>query len=546
MSNTKLKSKLYVLAFLLFNTAFLQAQSNTSDSNYVLPSLIGLAAILLIAAVIRISDNLLVIEAHKSGLDVEKNNYSIFPKMGELKSGKIPSIVEGGKIHRFKKGFDIKLVGSAKESYSSDTQVNTYAVKPGNFRGIAPIPKVIVEVGDEVKAGDVLFYDKKDPRIKYVAPVSGEIVAINRGDKRAIKEIVILADKEMKYRDISLPSATAGRQELVEFLLESGVWPMINQRPFDEVADPDAIPENIFVSTFDTAPLAPNLNFVVNGKNAEFQKGLDILARLTNGQVFLGLDAREKFAISTVFTQATGVSKNWFQGPHPSGNVGIQIHHTDPIKGADKVWTLGVQEVINMGSLFLNGRFDASRKVALTGAEISNPIYVDTHLGASVKDILQNQTVGGHSRIIAGDVLSGTEISMDSFLNAHDDQITVVKENDNYEMFGWLLPLKPRPSISGTFPNFLYPDHEFEAETNTHGEKRAFVMTGQYESVLPMDIYPQHLMKAIITNDYERMEGLGITELSEEDIALCEFVCTSKMPLQSILRTGLDMIKDQG
>ncbi|MFZ1524940.1 MAG: NADH:ubiquinone reductase (Na(+)-transporting) subunit A, partial [Saprospiraceae bacterium] len=250
-------------------------------------------------------------------------------------------------------------------------------------------------------------------------------------------------------------------------------------------------------------------------------------------------------APSPVFSEAQGVAKHWFAGPHPAGNVGVHIHHVAPIKGHDRVWTLPVQNIITIGQMFLTGEYHADRIIALTGAELNEPKYVHTYQGASVADLLKGNITGDNNRIISGDVLSGQQVGEDGFLGFNADQVTVVKEGDDYEIFGWLLPLAPRPSVSGTMPSYGGPETEFEANTNTHGEKRAFVVSGQYESLLPMDIYPQHLMKAIITGNIEKMEGLGITELTEEDVALCEFACTSKNPLQSILRDGLNNLKEQ-
>jgi len=410
---------------------------------------------------------------------------------------------------------------------------------------MSPIPKVVVAEGDEVKAGDTLFFDKKRPEIMYASPVSGEVVEVKRGAKRAITEVIILADKEVAYKAVSAPAIdTVSREDLVSFLLESGAWPMINQRPFGIVADQSVTPRDIFVSTFDTAPLALDYSTVIAGNEAAFQAGVDVLGKLTDGAVHLGLDGRGAEPVAA-FANVNGAQKHFFAGKHPAGNVGVQIHHAAPIKGSDIVWTLDVQDVITIGKLFTENKFDASRMITVAGAQVAEPKVIKVHQGANIGDLVAGNLKDVKTRIIAGDVFTGKETTVDDFLGFGDDQITVIREGDEYEAFGWLLPIKPRPSISGTFPNFLFPNHEFEGETNTHGEKRAFVVSGQYESVLPMDIYPQHLMKAIMAGDFEKMEGLGINELSEEDIALCEFVCTSKMPLQSILRDGLDMMREQ-
>lgn len=510
-------------------------------------SMVAIAVFLFFYLVVQVSDNLLAIEAKQSGADKTGANFSLFPRIQELFAPSLPDYVSGKKVHRLNRGYDIRLEGAADKEIVEDVQVTTFAVQPINFRGIAPIPKMLVEVGAEVKAGDPLFFDKNDPDTKYVAPVSGEVIAVNRGAKRSITEVVILADKDQQYRKFDkLDPETASREALVNYFRDAGLWPLIKQRPFDVVADPNEVPRDIFISTFDSAPLAPDLALAVAGREASFQKGLDILGKLTSGKVHLGLNAKGDNPPPAVFSDAAGVEKHWFHGKHPAGNVGVQIHHIAPLGTQDKVWTLGVQDVITIGNVFLEGRYDTERIVAVAGSYLEKPKYVRTNLGAKIGDLLKDNLTSEKARIISGDVLSGEKKTVDQFLNAKDDQITVIEEGDDYELFGWLLPLEPRPSISNTFPNFLYSDHAFKVNTNTHGEKRAFVVTGQYEEVLPMDIYPQHLMKAILTNDFERMEGLGIHEVSEEDIALCEFVCTSKQPLQEILRKGQKMMLEQG
>ena len=521
------------------------AQSSGSASDLTFYMLVGVCVVLLIWALLSIAGNLMKIEAEKHGIDTVKNNIGFLPDIKDIFGSPKPKEIPNGRFISLTKGHDINLAGAAT-GVIAPADVARFAVRPKDFHYMSPIPKVEVEVGDEVKAGDVLFYDKKRPEIKYVAPVSGEVVEIRRGDKRSIDSVIILSDKKTTYRSLSAPDyRKADRQEIVNFLLESGGWSLINERPFDIIPDPNVVPEGIFISTFDTAPLAPDLNIVAADKAASFQAGLNVLSRLTDGKVYLGLDGRKGRVISPVFADAEGVEKYWFSGAHPAGNVGIQIHHIAPIRAGKRVWTLGVQEVITLGILFTENRYDGSRVVAMTGAELINPSYVKTYQGASINELIRGNVKEGKLRLVSGDVLTGRQAENDDFLGFRDDQLTVLKEGDYYELFGWLLPIKPRPSVSGTFPNFLYSDHKFEAETNTHGEKRAFVVSGLYESVLPMDIYPMHLMKAIMTNDLEKMEGLGITELSEEDIALCEFVCVSKTPLQSILRRGLDVVMEQ-
>ncbi len=544
MKPTNILRTLIVLAF-LSSTNLLMAQTSGSSLTSIAFGAVVIA--LLLAVLFSVGGNVLKIKAKEIGADASGENYGIFPRMDEIAGKKVPDYTTNGSYHKLKKGFTVNIKGDAAKRISQP-KVNTYAVSPKNFHGMSPIPKVVVAVGDKVKAGDVLFYDKKRDNIQYCAPVSGEVVAINRGEKRSIKEVVILADEKQISRAYDLPSLDTSRETLIEFLLGSGVWPMITQRPYQVVADPSDDPKGIFISTFDTAPLAPDLSYIVRqGDNsAAFQKGLDVLNRLTSGKVHLGISANASDSVAPAFKNATGVEKHYFEGQHPVGNVGVQIHHIDAINAGERVWTLDVQGVITIGKLFLNGTFDTTRLVALAGAEYKAPQYVLTKQGANVGDLVKDALTTDHVRLVSGDPLSGKKVTTEEYLEFHADQLTSLEEGDYYEMFGWLVPTKPKVSLSRTFPGFLFPDVKVKADTNTHGEKRAFVVTGQYEQVLPMDIYPQHLMKSIIINDFEKMEGLGIYELAEEDVALCEFVCTSKQPLQQILRQGLDLMREQG
>ena len=525
-----------------FFSPYLVFSQTTSGADFLSYGLIGTVTALFIGAVILVSSSLLKLQAERVGADSSKVN--LFPSLSELNSPKIPDFASGQEsVHVLKKGHDINLEGKARLEVRSH-MCSRYAVKPIDFVGLSPIPKVVPAIGETVMAGDVVFYDKKNPDVIHTAPVSGEVIEINRGEKRAITEVVILADKDQRYKQFTIGKLEElDRKDIVNLLLQSGAWTGIMQRPFGVIADHNDSPRDIFISTFDSAPLAPDLNFVVSGRALEFQKGLDVLNKLTQGTVYLGLDASGEKP-SDVFTEAVGVEKHWFKGKHPYGNVGIQIHHIKPLNNVDKVWTLNVQDVITIGTLFTSGEYKPERIIALTGADI-DAHYVRTYAGAQVSDLFNGHLDPEKVRIVSGDVLSGETISNNGYVRRGDDQITVLDEGNYYEMFGWLFPGEVRPSVSRTYPGFLFKDMTYKADTNTHGEKRAFVMSGQYESVLPMDLYPQYLMKAIMNNDFERMEGLGILELLEEDIALCEFACTSKMPLQQILREGLDLMQDQ-
>ncbi|MEM7571319.1 MAG: Na(+)-translocating NADH-quinone reductase subunit A [Bacteroidota bacterium] len=539
MPSTRVFTGLVLLVALLG-----QSQAATGGmSNILLYSLGALAVILFFFFLTSVADNLMVIESRQMGVDDKRTNLGLFPRISELFGKRKPSYLDNTHLYELKRGFDLPFEGAADAGQQKTATVSRFAVQPPNFIGLQPIPKMLVEVGDSVKAGDPIFFDKKMDQIKFAAPVSGEIIEVKRGAKRAITEVIILADKDQESRSYDVPALTAGRQTLVDFLLESGAWPFILQRPYNVVADPAVSPRDIFVSTFDSGPMGADLSLAAQGRGAAFQKGIDVLNKLTDGIVYLGLDGRGEQAPSTVFTGVAGAEQRYFRGKHPAGNVGVQIHHIHPIGNHDKVWTLDVNGVLLIGELFLSGKFDTSRPVALTGAPLNTPHYVTAPVGANIGELLAGQLDSTEGqRIISGNVLTGQQKTTDDFLDAFSNQLSVLAEGDSAELFGWLLPLRARPSISPTIPNLA---GQMEATTNTHGEPRAFVVTNDYETVMPMDIYTQQLMKAIMVNDFEGMEGLGIYELVEEDVALAEFACVSKQPLQQILRKGLDTMREQ-
>ncbi|CAH1000608.1 Na(+)-translocating NADH-quinone reductase subunit A [Neolewinella maritima] len=527
-------------SLLLVTALLLQSQSSLTGGNLVFYSIAALALIIFFFIVVSVADNFMVIESKQMGLDNEKEA-GLFPHFNQLFQSKQPDYLKKAHVFTLRAGYDIPMAGEPVEDIR-EPKVTRFAISPPDYFGLRPIPKVVVEEGDTVKAGDPIFYDKQLSRIKFCAPVSGEILSVTRGLKRSIANIVILADKEQQYRDYQLPKPTASRAELVDFLLESGVWPAIRQRPYNVVADPDLVPRDIFISTFDTAPVAPDLKLAVRGRMDVWQAGIDVVRRLTEGIVYLGLDGRADQESPYAITR--GVEKRYFRGAHPAGNVGTQIHHIHPVgTGDNTVWTLAVEDVLLIGELFQNGRFDTSRLVALSGNSYATPHYVKTYAGANIGELLAGETIRENSRIISGDVLSGTQTSEGGFLNYFDNQVTAIPEGDEAEMFGWLLPLRDRASISPTIPVL---SNQIDITTNSHGEKRAFVVNNDYEQVLPMDIYLTQLMKSIIVNDLESMEGLGIYELVPEDVALAEFSCVSKQPLQQILRQGHDTMIAQG
>jgi len=449
---------------------------------------------------------------------------------------------------KLKKGFDINLAGKAEKKIAECDQPETFALKPTDFLGIER-PKVMVSEGDTVKAGTPLLFCKMMEDVKYCAPVSGEIVEIKRGEKRKLLEIKILADKEVvseEFKKFSVSDVTkVEKQEVINLMLQSGVWPNIIQRPYGIVANPQETPKSIFISTFDSHPLSPDYDFTLNGEENYFQAGVDVLKKLTPGSVNLGLNGNGE--MSPIFTHIKNAELHKFIGKHPAGNVGVQIHHIDPIAKGDLIWTIGPYGVVQIGKLFLEGKYDASKIIALTGSEVKTPQYYKTYTGACINKFIEHNVNDGEVRFISGNVLTGEKIKSNGYIGFYDQQVTVIPEGKNSEFLGWILPTTQKLSFHKAFGllSFLNgKDKEYVIDTNLKGEHRAFVQTGVFEKVTPMDVLPTYLIKAIMAEDYDEMEALGIYELIEEDIALCEFVDVSKHDLQKILRNGLELIKN--
>jgi len=446
-----------------------------------------------------------------------------------------------------KKGFDLNVVGKPENKSLTSEPSETYVLKPTDFHGITQ-PKLLVKVGDTVKAGTPIMYDKVQEEVKFAAPVSGEIVELNRGEKRKLLEIKILGDKEVEFEKFKSHSVSdisgLNREEIVKIMSESGVWVNLIERPYGVVANINSTPKSIFVSAFDTHPLSPDIEITLKGREQHLQAGFEILKKLSGGQVHLNLDAEKQ--VSGLFNGIEGVQINKFSGPHPSGNVGTQIHHIDPINKGEIVWTLSPHGVAQIGQLFLEGIYNASKIIALTGSALKETGYVETFTGAAIKKLVESRIDGSNLRYISGNLLTGESIGSDGHLGFYASQITVIPEGDEEEFLGWILPTTQKLSFHRSFGllNFLNGKKEYHVSTNTHGEKRGFVMTGAFEQVMPMDVLPTYLFKSIISNDYDEMEALGIYELIEEDVALCEFIDVSKNDLQGILREGIELIRN--
>jgi Na+-transporting NADH:ubiquinone oxidoreductase subunit A len=404
---------------------------------------------------------------------------------------------------------------------------------------------MVVKEGDNVKAGEVIFYSKVDEKVKFVAPVSGKIQEIKRGEKRVILEILIAADSQDVFVEHSKKNPNdLSTEEVKAHLLASGCWPFINQRPYDVIANSADTPKAIFISTYASAPLAADVDFVLADKLIAFQAGVDALAKLTTGKVHLSLKGKGK----SIFSVVKGVALHRVYGPHPAGNVGVLISKIDPINAGERVWTVSPQDVATIGELFLNGKFNATRTVALVGSEVKEAQYYNVISGAAIADLVGGNIAGDNVRIISGDVLTGTKVKMDGNLGFLSNTVTVIPEGNVFRMFGWMPFASPSiHSASRTGLSWLMPGKKYAPNTNLNGEERALVVTGEMEAVMPLDIYPMQLLKACLAGNIDKMESLGIYEVAPEDFALIDYTNTSKLEAQEIIREALDlMIKEVG
>jgi len=449
------------------------------------------------------------------------------------------------KIIKLRKGLDVNLQGKAEKMTVQLPLASQYAVSPLDFEGVTP--KLLVKEGDTVKAGTPLFFNKYDERIIFTSPVSGTVAAVNRGEKRRILNVTVAADAKQSYEEFDVPDlSSASREEIISLLLKSGLWPMFIQRPYGVIANPSDKPKAIFVSAFDSAPLAPDYNYILSSEKSNLQKGLAVLGKLTDGKVHLSVrDRAEGDAVNL-----KGVELHAFDGKHPVGNVGVQIHHIDPINKGERVWTVNIQDVAIIGRFFNEGKVDMSKTIAVAGSEVMRAQYYRIVSGAPIASILkgniQPQGEGQSVRIISGNVLSGVRSELDGFINFYANMLSVIPEGKHHELLGWIMPRFDKFSVSRTYFSWLCPKKVYNLDTNLNGGERPFVVTGLYEQYLPMDIYPMYLLKAILAEDIDKMENLGIYEVVEEDFALCEFVDPSKIEMQQIIRNGINLMIKEG
>ena len=442
-------------------------------------------------------------------------------------------------LFKLRKGLDINLAGKAEKKKLQLKSNGKYALQPDCFEGV--VPKVVVKEGDKVKAGDALFVNKNCPEMKFASPVSGTVTAVERGERRKVLAVKVQADATQVFTDFGVKDVASLTGEQVKAaLLEAGLFGYINQLPYDVVTTPDTTPKAIFVSALRDKPLAADFEFELQGQEKEWQAGLTALSKMA--KTCLGVGAKQTAA---ALTAAKDVEVNVFDGPCPAGNVGVQVNHVSPVNKGEVVWTVDPSAVIFFGRLFLTGKVDLRRLVALCGSEVKTPQYAEMLVGEELSTLLSNSYDASHTvRIINGNVLTGRVTSKDGYLGAHASEITVIPEgNDADEFAGWIMPRFKQFSVNRSYFSWLFGKKAYALDARVKGGERHMIMSGEYDKVMPMDIYPEYLIKAIITGNIDKMEQLGIYEVSPEDFALAEFVDSSKLELQRIVREGLNMLR---
>lgn len=437
------------------------------------------------------------------------------------------------------KGLTINLIGEAEKTLSSAPRSRTFAIRPSDFHLITP--RMVVKEGGRVQAGETIFFSKSNELVKFVSPVSGTLTQIERGAKRVITNLVIEADAQDTFKDFGVLSPTSSSPEAIKArLLESGCWPFIMQRPYAVIANTEIVPKHIFISGLNTAPLANDIDFSLRGKENELQAAVTALSKLTSGQVHVGIGKSG----SSPFKGLKDIVLHNVSGPHPAGNVGTQINKISPVNKNEIVWTVSPQDLVIIGELLITGKFNPERIIALAGSEVKAPKYYKTRIGAEASTFLYDSGLKDENvRVISGDVLTGKKISPKGHLGFYHNTVSVIPEGDDYELFGWNKPVFDKISTSRALTfSWLTPNKKYDLDTNTNGEHRAFVVTGNYEEVFPLDMYPLQMLKACMVQDLDQMEALGMYEVAPEDFALTEFVCVSKQPHQQIIRNGLDLM----
>lgn len=447
------------------------------------------------------------------------------------------------RTYKLKKGLDVRLEGAAEKTLAQAANSPIYAVRPADFHGI--VPRLVVKEGDKVRAGETLFVDKATERIHVVSPVSGTVKEIVRGQRRKILHITVEPSQSQVFADFGKADIDAlTREELLELMLKSGLFAFIRQRPYDVVANPADEPKAVFVSAFSKMPLAADFDFVAEGREHLFKAGVKALSKLA--PVYVGIRPEQE---NCEWVPTEGAEVNIFDGPNPSGNVGVQINHVSPVNKGETVWTLGAEEVIFVGELLTEGRTNLTRRIAVGGSEVIRPEYVETVIGASLAAVLQNNVTNSehNQRIIDGNPLVGRKAAEDDFLGAHSTEVCVLPEGDDkHEVLGWIAPRLKQFSANRSYLSWLLGRNKaYNLDCRIKGGERHMIMSGEYDRVFPMDIYAGYLVKAIIAGDIDRQEALGIYEVAPEDFAVAEFVDSSKLELQRLVREGLDVLRKE-
>ena len=446
------------------------------------------------------------------------------------------------KVINLRKGLDINLEGTAENKVSDiKKEIRNVALCPDDFTGF--LPRVVVKEGDAVEIGTPIFVNKRNEAQTITSTVSGKILSIDRGERR--KLLAVQIENDGNYNAVDFGKSDISEltsQKVIGILNTSGITAYMRQRPYDIVPDTNISPRDIYVSAFSKMPLAADFNIVAKGREDFFSAGIKALAKVA--PVHIGISPEQE---NSFLSQIEEAEINIFKGPNPSGNVGVQINNTSPINKGETIWTIGAEEVIFLGTLLLTGKLDFTRRIALAGAEVKSPQYYNIIAGASLKPLLEGRLRNTeHIRIINGNPLVGKKTGADGFLSAKSTEVTVIPEGDNVnELLGWIMPRTNQFSTNHSYLSWLFPKKAYNLDARIKGGKRHIIMSGEYDKVFPMDIYAGFLVKAIITKDIDRMEALGIYEVAPEDFAVAEFVDSSKLELQRIVREGLDFLRKE-
>lgn len=445
-------------------------------------------------------------------------------------------------LYKIKKGLDFKLKGEAVEKLVTLKQSAEYAVMPTDFPGI--VPRAIVKEGDEVLVGQTLFVDKATESIHFVSPVSGTVMGVERGDRRKILRFRVKASEKQNYKDFGIHHVEdLSSESLKSLMLESGLFAFVRQRPYDVIASPEDSPKAIFISTFSKMPLASNFSFVASGREEDFKLGVEALTRIA--KVHIGICPEQ---INSNLLPIKDAEVSVFDGPNPSGNVGVHINHVLPVNKGDVVWTIGAEIVVTLGRLLRTGKILLTRRIAVAGSCVSDPCYVETLIGVPLRDIFENRLNNTeHVRIINGNPLVGYKSEIGDFLGSFTTEVCAIPEGDDVnEVFGWIAPrLNDYSTNHSYFSWLLGKKRAYNLDCRIKGGERHMIMSAEYERVFPMDIYPSYLIKALLTGDIDRQEALGIYEVAPEDFAVAEFIDSSKLELQRIVREGLDVLRKE-